>query len=152
MKYFREVQNLVEDGLIEKGASYISVAPDNITEVRSPVVVEVLRKLPEQEYQTLKDRRIWFFSPHTSADGWNGPILSDKSQVIYLSPLIEEFGRKDCILIAAHEIAHSLLGHTDSTPAPELEAEAWKKVVHLGFGTEQEVQDFLSRHGGGLPG
>jgi hypothetical protein len=146
MKWFRRVEQLVEDGIIEGGSSRTSVAAGNVVgDLRSPAVVEVLCKLPEECYATVKEQRIWFFAPAPGVDGWNSRIPQQKDQLIYLPPHLEQTGRQHCILVAAHEVAHSLLGHTDSPSTPQIEDEAWGKVVELGFGTRQEVEEFRSR-------
>jgi hypothetical protein len=146
MKRLRTPQRLVEDGLITDQGNGISAAVADVDEMRSPLVVEVLCKLPEQEYQTVKDQRIWFFAPRPGVNGWNGRIPSNKSQMIYLAPHLEQCERMDCMLMVAHEVMHSLLGHTDSAcTLEELENEAWSKVIQLGFGTEEAVRDLRSQ-------
>jgi hypothetical protein len=148
MKWCRQKEKLIEDGLVADQRSRTSAAVGNIR--ASPMrgsLVDVLCRLPEHEYQMLKDSRIWFFTPDRGIDGWNGRIPPNMSQIIYLAPHLEEYERKDCMLIVAHEVAHAVLGHTDAPSSPELENEAWSKVIQWGFGTEEEIRSLRSRIG-----
>ena len=78
--------------------------------------------------------------------GWNGRILEGKLQIIYLSESLEGKTREDCKLAIAHELAHSILGHTDSPSSDVIENEAWQKVIALGLATQEQVDDFRGRH------
>jgi len=141
----RNAQQLIDDRIIEGAPSFISAAVGNLTdEKRSPAVIEVLCRMPEEEYQQIRENHIWFFSPHPLVRGWNGRIPPNKSQIIYLPPLLETWCRKDCVIMVAHEVAHSLLGHTELSPNNTLEDETWSKVIQLGFGTEEQVREIRS--------
>lgn len=147
MKRFRQPKTLVEDGLVEERGSFITVASGNITEMRSPLVVNVLCKLPEEEYQIVKGRQVWFLSPASVVSGWNGQIPPGKSQLIYLAPHLESYSRKGGILTVAHEIVHALLGHAGSNSGLEMEDETWAKVAQLEFGTDQDIRELRLRRG-----
>jgi hypothetical protein len=140
---------LINDGLIEKGPHEISVGAGNtVDDRRNPVVREVLCKLPEDDYKLLKEKNPWFVVPSLGTVGWNGPIPENKSQVIYLAPHFnQQYSREEWVLIVAHEVAHSLLGHTGQVSSPEMEHDAWKKVIDLGFGTGQQVNELRGKLG-----
>lgn len=139
MRRIRNHKHLVDEGLIGEKSDFISVATGNPTDTRNSMVIDVLCKLPDEAYQTIKERHVWFFAPALGVNGWNGQIPSNKSQVIYLAPYLEQRAQKECLLIVAHEIMHCLLDHAGSPSTIDMENEAWSKVVQLGFGTDDEI-------------
>jgi hypothetical protein len=147
MKWVRQPQKLVEDKIIED-ASSLSVAIQNPLDNRGSAVIDVLCALPEEEYERMRNHKVWFLAPSLAVNGWNGRFPQAKAQIIYLSPVLEEnYTSQDRVLIAAHEIAHSLLAHTDTPTTSEKENEAWDKVHQLGFGTVEEIANLRSRMG-----
>ncbi len=140
MKKNREPRTLVKDGIIDGGNSVVAAAINNLESSRNRLLImNVLCKLPNEEYRTIEEGGIWFFIPHCGVTGWNGRIPTNKSQIVYLSPQLENRTREECLLLIAHEVAHALLGHADASSTQELEDKAWNKVEQLGFGTNDEI-------------
>jgi hypothetical protein len=146
MKRLRDADRLIKDGLISEQASAISPSVQSF-DVRIAMLIEVLCKLPQEDYEVVKNAGIWFFTPAKAVDGWNGPVPPGKSQMVYLAPYLEKPDLKGCRLVVAHEVVHSLLGHTHSAPSVDAEKEAWSKVIQLGFGTLEDVQALLAQRG-----
>jgi hypothetical protein len=153
MKRQRTETKLVEDGVIQAGASPTEVAIGNMFDKRNSSLIKVLCRLSEVDYQAVRAGKIWFFLPardqYGQVYGWHAKLPAGKSCLIYLSPLLEDLELQDCTLVAAHETAHFLLGHTDSPSTPEIEKAAWDRVIEMGFATQQEVDKLRSLLQGG---
>lgn len=82
MKRIRQLEQLIADGVVADKCNVVSVAVGNVTDTRSAVVIEVLCKLPEGDYEKIKGAQIWFFTPALGVNGWNTRIPLNKAQMI----------------------------------------------------------------------
>src|SRR5690242_3600143 len=103
MKWHRQPQQLVDDGVVESEISRVSPSFKDVTQRRSPILVKILCCLPEAEYQIIKGK-VWLFVPDGGVIGWNGRVPKNKTEIIYLDSSLEEGEPDDCRLAVAHEI------------------------------------------------
>lgn len=143
-RYFRETSKVDEDELIPE-------TPFG-EEKRQAAVIEVLCRLPEDAYQKLREEIAvnWFIPPAwmygvvtrfaaTHQTGFECLV----ARVIYLSPTLEKLSQDIVVALAAHELAHALLGHSEFSGMTKEEFEAreeetWKQAEKWGF--EEEVK------------
>ena len=153
MKTTRSTDTLLQDGLIRNGGPSDGSVDINAHDTRSCSVIHVLLRLDETDYQCVRDNRVWFLIPRDDVLGWCLIIPPKKSNMIYLSPHLDDMNKyslQECRLIVAHEIMHLVLGHTrnDGTTLPvERENEAWAAVNARGFGSKSETDALQKRLG-----
>jgi hypothetical protein len=118
---------------------------------RHKAVANVLRRLPEDAYNELKDRQHQFswFIPELNCGGEVTTFPCRKPRkgrrfgaatVLYLSPELERLSMDVIIANTAHEVAHIVLDHDDPTRKQKgKESEARQTVIVWGFGKEERA-------------
>jgi len=154
-KYLRSVAEVTHgDNLIFPFES----VPDK-DEERWAAIIEVLRRIPEKDYQHLAelvDTFTWY-APHRdtlaevvpfgcASAGETLPSGNNEfryARVIFLSPQLNDVDLDVAVACVSHEIAHVILDHEPIHPLPEVaehqEREAWDKVRDWGFAEEAEA-------------
>ena len=154
-KYLRSVAEVTHgDNLIFPFES----VPDK-DEERWAAIIEVLRRIPEKDYQHLAelvDTFTWY-APHRdtlaevvpfgcASAGETLPSGNNEfryARVIFLSPQLNSIDFDVAVACVSHEIAHIVLGHEPIHPPPEMverqEIEAWDEVRDWGFRAEAEA-------------
>jgi len=161
-KYFRTLEKVEEDLLLP----FLGLGEQPGTELRMAAIIEVLRRIPEEDYEILKRKKInddfqWFIPPKdflAHIYPFTANVFNEKmgelevipyAKVIFLNPLMEEVDFDVAIASIAHELAHIVLGHqirVDSETYKSQEEQAWKKVVEWGFVKEEKKhRKFYSR-------
>jgi hypothetical protein len=141
----RNPDQLVTDGLIEQ-RSRIEACVAETSSKRNSQLILILMRIPDEDYMILKDKNPWIVAPHLQVSGWNGRIPKNKSQIIYLPESLEGRENSEVKLIIAHELAHCVMGHTDSSSEdPGIEDEAWQKVTEWNFGTSEAVVELRKK-------
>jgi predicted metal-dependent peptidase len=103
--------------------------------------------MPDAEYAILKVKNPWIVAPQPGVMGWNGRVPAGKTQIIYLPEFLEGIAHSELKLLLAHELAHSVLGHTDSpSDDPANEDVAWQKVIDWKIGESEEVAKFREKY------
>lgn len=157
--YHRSVAEVVA------GASLIfpfqGICPE-YDEPRNTAIIEVLRRIPESDFQQLEeaaDRFVWFIPkydalaavmpfhsthPEEHIEGSNLSV-SPYSRVLYLSPLIADVDLDVAVAAVSHELAHIVLNHEIDCPSEEeyksQEDEAWELVGRWGFTQEAKAHE-----------
>ncbi len=151
-KYFRSYNKLLEDCTVPFDLQSESTGLD----IRKNALIEVLRRISEDDYQKLNEKLINSFSWHIpdferlgkvdifpSNYEFPGIIKNKKgmvSRIIFLSPLLERLNLDLSVAIISHELAHIILSH-DVMPGKDYwkqEDEAWDKVRKWGFTAEEK--------------
>jgi hypothetical protein len=146
MTRYRQPRDLENDGLFE--SQHHSMRPNLLNPrgsgERLNCLIHVLCRLPEGEYLIVK-QKAWILMPEQRVSGWNGCIPSDKTEISYLPPCLEN--DIECRLLVAHEIAHSICGHASQPSSWKIEDEAWEMAIRLGFATDSMVRELRQRRG-----
>jgi hypothetical protein len=145
MPIFRESGVLVADGLMAQSSRIEACL--GAMDARSCRLVLVLQRIPDSDYAILKAKNPWIIAPHPGVMGWNGRVPEGKTQIIYLPESLERMEQPELKLLIAHELAHCVLGHTDSpSDDPAIEEAAWQKVIDWKLGKPVEVAEFRKKH------
>jgi len=151
--YYRSVDDVIYDILWPGGGMQPHIILDSGSQ-RHNAIVEVLRRIPEPEYQSLlnlADDFYWFippprlggfilpapatFTPELST----GKKLIPHSKVLYLSPALEKSAWDIVVATIAHELTHIALQH-ETFHSQELdeigEKEAFELMNSWGFENE----------------
>lgn len=115
-KYLRDVETLESSNLLPGFASFM---PDD---QRHKAIVEVLRRIPEDDYKLLVDEQESFnwFIPDVRVKSILYPFslsrqkaegLGAFARVLYLSPGLEDEKFETAVTEAAHQLAHVVLEH-----------------------------------------
>ena len=148
-KYYRDYDQLDDDFLL------LTMNEDSKGSRRYVAVIEVLRRLPDDDYGTLVDGNDTFdvFVPHEQVHGMVMPFFSKfqeaplshggqeinfkiSPRVMYLSPWLEKAAWDILVAVVAHEFAHLILGHRLSGLPKEIEQRQ-----------ESEVDEYLQSRG-----
>jgi hypothetical protein len=113
-------------------------------------LLEVLRSIPEENFQRLREiRTSWLISglrelgkvmPYTPDVYPEDENLAPYSKVIYLSPLLEKYSPYIALAVISHELAHIILNHEVYVRLEvydKQENEAWELARKWGF--EEEI-------------
>jgi len=158
-RYLRTLEDIWEDGLLSRAGL---MGPDPYQSWRHQAMADVLRSIPEDDYEKLEAAADFFqwFIPDSEIRGAVYPFaatvfpepeisgfqLTPYAQVIYLSPLLEQAAWDIAVGIVAHELAHIVLNH-NLFPGAEEDAQeeaAWQRVSEWGF--EREAKKVKAVH------
>ena len=137
--------------------------PDPEESVRHQAVLEVLRRIPKKDYETLKgvrDSFAWFIPPYSQL-GMVYPfaaheetkltqeiISSGHAQVLYLSPVLERAAWDIVLAAVTHELGHICLGHAMIASSQE-EYDAKEQAVFdrlCAWGFDRQARKHLAWH------
>ena len=120
-KFRRTIEDVVESYLWPGGS--FGGGFEVYESVRYRAIAEVLRRLPDQDFEALDSKWYEFewFIPHEHVYGkiqpfpenqpGDGEELKRLAVVLYLSPILEEEELDLVVAVVAHELAHLVLGH-----------------------------------------
>jgi hypothetical protein len=155
-KYFRTIDQIADEDFLwplsqmRKGFNN----PEENTRYRA--ISEVLRCIPNEDYERLKpkvDEFQWFIPDKDNLGGLY-PFVLDKeavrskdgkvelpahAQVLYLSPTLERRAKEVAVAVVAHELAHLVLDHdliALNKDYDKQEHEAFECVCKWGFDKE----------------
>jgi len=158
----RTEEQVAEDGLwpcTELGG------PEQRTSNRHCAIATVLCRIPETDYQKLKEaaRSFTWFIPlyeeygivypfavtHGGEGSGTGRIGRAYARVLYLSPRLERSARDIVIAVVAHELAHIAVceeySHPDSAEGKTQEDIVFQRICEWGFRREAEKHRALNK-------
>lgn len=167
MKYYRDMNDVCY-GLLSPSAG-MSVDPSE--NQRIAAVFEVLRRIPDHDYEALVElvETFSWFIPHemvlgmcypfpASADktlllpegiGFSPDNLREHAVVLYLNPKLERSAWDIAVAVVAHELAHVFMRHRLRTASNEeyekQEQEAFDCLVRWGFKAEAKKHAALCK-------
>lgn len=166
-KQYRTPDVLMKDGVLPMDGLMFNDS------LRTEAIVEVLLRLPDDDYATVKaalEFEVSWFVPDYNQRGLiypfhatvypeaeEGSVLEPApyTLVIYLSPTLERESHSIRIAVVAHELAHIALKHK-ATPGVEeneydrQENEAWELTRKWGFQREIKVFERKHKEAGGV--
>jgi hypothetical protein len=159
VNYERSIEDVVIGGALV--FPFQGLSPD-IGEPKNAAIIEVLRRIPEADFQRL-DEKVdtfeWylptyeqlaevrpFFCTHPEEPPEEGKLtMKSYARVLYLSPLLVDVAKDVAVAVVAHELAHILLDHELINSSRETydhqEDEAWNLARQWGFAKEIEARD-----------
>ncbi|MEY2579807.1 MAG: hypothetical protein QOI49_2631 [Verrucomicrobiota bacterium] len=160
--YWRDCSTLTDDCVLPGPG----LCPEIPRDRRHAAIIEVLRKIPEKDYQSIVQQidSIHRFVPETMSYGEveavvgkvemqfmpGRPVLANR--LVYFSPRLEDESDEVIIAVVAHELAHIILNHT-LVPASirkydAQEKSAFARIRRWGFVKEARAhRQSLSRRG-----
>lgn len=151
--YYRSVDDVIYDILWPGGGMQPHIILDSGSQ-RHNAIVEVLRRIPELEYENLQnfaDDFFWFIPPQRlggyifpapatyTPELSGGQKLIPHSKVLYLSQALEKSAWDIVVATVAHELTHIALQHKTflSLKVDEIqEREAFECMISWGFEKE----------------
>jgi hypothetical protein len=168
-KYCRPFDKVVE---YAPAMPCVDIGSEPGRRVRATAVVEVLRRLPEEDYKQLNKKfdgnAFQWHIPDSQYRGYveifNTSIFDEETRenrfaprikVLYLNPALENMNFDIAVAVVAHELAHIHLDHKPGVMTFEAkeaqENAAWSKVIDWGFKEEEEkYRKFRARESEGV--